>query len=114
MKLDVPGLSSRLVLHHSVQPLDLLMGLGGGGNEGGTEGEMEGGEEWHDARSSLPPSFLKSVSSSIRSLLSSIKLLVTTTLGWVRKGRKAGGKAVRAACPAVVESGKNVVSSVFS
>lgn len=42
LKLDVPSLSSRLVLHPSVQPLDLLMGMGR--TEGG-EGGMEGGVE---------------------------------------------------------------------
>jgi len=98
------------VLHHSVQPLDLLMGVVGGGNEGG----LDEGEEWHDARSSLPSSFLQSCAASVRSLLGSVKLLVTKTFGWLRKGGKAGGRAVRAACAAVVESGKKLVSYMLS
>ena len=75
------------------------------------EGEEEDEVEWSDARSSLPPSFLES---SLRSILGSATLMASKTVRWVKEGGKAGGRAVRAACQAVVEGAKNFVSYISS
>ncbi|KAM3568680.1 hypothetical protein VYU27_009202 [Nannochloropsis oceanica] len=150
-KLDVPGLSNRLVLHHSVQPLDLLMGTEEGreggmeeGTEGGMEQGMEGGneggmeegeeeieerfsrlgsplfmeeedvEEWHDHRPSLPPSFLQSISTSIRAILGSAMRQVKRTWEWIRKKGEAGTKAMQAMSWVAGGGAKNTVAYALS